>query len=234
MPDPRMVVLGMTGRTPFAGVAWQVLHYLEGLRRLGCEVHYVEDTGERAVRPGAQRDHRRPGLHLDGDRAAARVDGAVGSVGVRGPGRRASRPGRPRPARSLRAGRRADQPDWSDRSARRAAGSAAAPVRRDRPGAAPDRDRPRAPIHPPAARCAHPPFHLRGNLGGCRLRGARRGTWIRIPPHAPARGPGLVGATHRRRAEEQLRFTTVASWRQTARTSSGRARRTTGARTASS
>jgi hypothetical protein len=46
VPDPRIVVLGMMGRTPFAGVAWQVLHYLEGLRRLGCEVHYVEDTGE--------------------------------------------------------------------------------------------------------------------------------------------------------------------------------------------
>jgi len=36
----------MMGRTPFAGVAWQVLHYVEGLRRLGCEVHYVEDTGD--------------------------------------------------------------------------------------------------------------------------------------------------------------------------------------------
>ena len=41
----RVVVLGMAGRTPFAGVAWQVLHYLEGLRRLGHDVHYVEDTG---------------------------------------------------------------------------------------------------------------------------------------------------------------------------------------------
>jgi hypothetical protein len=36
----------MMGRTPFAGVGWQVLHYLEGLRRLGCRVHYVEDTGD--------------------------------------------------------------------------------------------------------------------------------------------------------------------------------------------
>ena len=30
---------------PFAGVAWQVMHYLEGFRRLGHEVHYVEDSG---------------------------------------------------------------------------------------------------------------------------------------------------------------------------------------------
>lgn len=40
-----LVVFGMMGRTPFAGVAWQVLHYLEGLRRLGHEVYYIEDTG---------------------------------------------------------------------------------------------------------------------------------------------------------------------------------------------
>jgi hypothetical protein len=42
----RVVVLGMAGRVPFAGVAWQTLHYLEGLRRLGHDVRYVEDTGE--------------------------------------------------------------------------------------------------------------------------------------------------------------------------------------------
>jgi hypothetical protein len=33
------------GQSPFAGVAWQVLHYLEGFRRLGWDVAYVEDTG---------------------------------------------------------------------------------------------------------------------------------------------------------------------------------------------
>jgi hypothetical protein len=41
----RLVVLGMIGRMPVAGVAWQVLHYLEGFRRLGVDVYYVEDTG---------------------------------------------------------------------------------------------------------------------------------------------------------------------------------------------
>lgn len=46
-PQPaRVVVLGIAGRTPFAGVAWQVLHYLEGFRRLGYDVYYVEDTGD--------------------------------------------------------------------------------------------------------------------------------------------------------------------------------------------
>ena len=46
MSRPIVVLLGMMGRTPFAGVAWQVLHYLEGFRRLGCDVYYVEDTGD--------------------------------------------------------------------------------------------------------------------------------------------------------------------------------------------
>lgn len=40
-----IVVLGAMAEMPFAGVAWQVLHYLEGLRRLGHGVTYVEDTG---------------------------------------------------------------------------------------------------------------------------------------------------------------------------------------------
>jgi hypothetical protein len=41
----RVVVLGIVGRSPLAGVAWQALHYLEGFRRLGHDVYYVEDTG---------------------------------------------------------------------------------------------------------------------------------------------------------------------------------------------
>jgi len=36
----------MIGRTPFAGVAWQAMHYLEAFRRIGCDVYYVEDTGD--------------------------------------------------------------------------------------------------------------------------------------------------------------------------------------------
>jgi hypothetical protein len=42
----KIVILGILGRDPLAGVAWQVLHYLEGFRRLGHDVYYVEDTGE--------------------------------------------------------------------------------------------------------------------------------------------------------------------------------------------
>src|SRR5207244_4394540 len=44
-PHLRIVVFGLFGHLPWAGIAWQVLHYLEGFRRLGCEVYYVEDMG---------------------------------------------------------------------------------------------------------------------------------------------------------------------------------------------
>jgi hypothetical protein len=45
MPEPiRIVLLGGAGAMPFAGVGWQVLQYLEGFRRLGHEVFYLEDT----------------------------------------------------------------------------------------------------------------------------------------------------------------------------------------------
>jgi hypothetical protein len=40
-----VIVTGGLGNMPFAGVAWQVLHYLEGFRRLGHRVFYLEDTG---------------------------------------------------------------------------------------------------------------------------------------------------------------------------------------------
>jgi hypothetical protein len=39
------VVLGLVGQYPVAGVAWQAIHYLVGLERLGFDVHYVEDSG---------------------------------------------------------------------------------------------------------------------------------------------------------------------------------------------
>jgi hypothetical protein len=46
MRSRTIVVFGILGRSPYAGVAWQGLHYLEGLRRLGHDVWYVEDTGD--------------------------------------------------------------------------------------------------------------------------------------------------------------------------------------------
>jgi hypothetical protein len=41
-PRKRIVVLGILTRHPVGGVIWQTLHYLEGFRRLGYDVYYVE------------------------------------------------------------------------------------------------------------------------------------------------------------------------------------------------
>ena len=42
---PKVVVLGLLSHFPVAGVAWQTLHYLVGLRRLGFDAYYVEAHG---------------------------------------------------------------------------------------------------------------------------------------------------------------------------------------------
>jgi hypothetical protein len=43
--------MGILGRTPLAGVSWQVLQYLEGFRRLGYDCYYIEDTGDWPFNP---------------------------------------------------------------------------------------------------------------------------------------------------------------------------------------
>jgi hypothetical protein len=40
-----IVVLGILGQYPMAGVSWQAIHYLLGFRELGWDVWYVEDSG---------------------------------------------------------------------------------------------------------------------------------------------------------------------------------------------
>ncbi len=47
----RVVVLHFAGQMPLAGIAWQALHYLVGLRRLGYDVWYVEDHGANPYDP---------------------------------------------------------------------------------------------------------------------------------------------------------------------------------------
>jgi hypothetical protein len=47
----QVVVMGILGRTPLAGVSWQVLQYLEGLRRLRYDCYYIEDTGDWPYNP---------------------------------------------------------------------------------------------------------------------------------------------------------------------------------------
>jgi hypothetical protein len=40
-----VVVIGLAGRYPLGGMAWQVLHHVLGFQRLGCDTYYVEESG---------------------------------------------------------------------------------------------------------------------------------------------------------------------------------------------
>lgn len=42
----RVVVTGLVATYPVGGVAWDYLQYVQGFRALGCEVFYLEDTGQ--------------------------------------------------------------------------------------------------------------------------------------------------------------------------------------------
>jgi hypothetical protein len=47
----RILVHHFVGQMPLAGIAWQAMHYLVGLRRLGYDVWYVEDGGANPYDP---------------------------------------------------------------------------------------------------------------------------------------------------------------------------------------
>ena len=47
----KLIVFGILFWYPLAGVTWQFLHYLTGLRRLGWDVYYVEDSARWVYNP---------------------------------------------------------------------------------------------------------------------------------------------------------------------------------------
>ncbi len=50
----RVVVTGLVATYPVGGVAWDYLQYVQGFRALGCDVLYLEDTGQWLYDPVAQ------------------------------------------------------------------------------------------------------------------------------------------------------------------------------------
>ena len=50
----KVVVTGLVATYPVGGVAWDYLQYVQGFRALGCEVTYLEDTGQWLYDPAAQ------------------------------------------------------------------------------------------------------------------------------------------------------------------------------------
>jgi len=51
MKRKRIVVMGFMGSMPIAGVIWQHIHYVVGLRRLGHDVYYIEDSARLPYNP---------------------------------------------------------------------------------------------------------------------------------------------------------------------------------------
>jgi hypothetical protein len=47
----RIILLHFVGQMPLAGIAWQAMHYLVGLQRLGYDVWYIEDGGANPYDP---------------------------------------------------------------------------------------------------------------------------------------------------------------------------------------
>ena len=50
----RVVVTGLVATYPVGGVAWDYLQYVQGFRALGCDVLYLEDTGQWLYDPVGQ------------------------------------------------------------------------------------------------------------------------------------------------------------------------------------
>ena len=50
----RVIVTGLVATYPVGGVAWDYLQYVQAFHALGCEVHYLEDTGQWVYDPAAQ------------------------------------------------------------------------------------------------------------------------------------------------------------------------------------
>ena len=51
MKRGKIIIFGIVFWYPLAGVTWQFLHYLLGLRQLGWDVYYVEDSARTIYDP---------------------------------------------------------------------------------------------------------------------------------------------------------------------------------------
>jgi hypothetical protein len=76
---PIILFAGIIARYPFGGVTWCSLMYLLGLRALGHEVFYIEDTGECVYDPVRIR-HRSELRH---DASTTRWNHATSAIGGR-------------------------------------------------------------------------------------------------------------------------------------------------------
>jgi len=82
----RIVVTGLAATYPLGGVSWDYLAYVDGFRRLGAEVFYLEDTGSWLYQPSAATFSDDPTANLAYLQGAlARLDAADVAWALRAP-----------------------------------------------------------------------------------------------------------------------------------------------------
>lgn len=82
----RVVVTGLVATFPLGGLSWDYLAYVDGFRRMGAEVLYLEDSGGWFYRPDAETYTADPTANLAYLRSAlARIDAADLTWAVRAP-----------------------------------------------------------------------------------------------------------------------------------------------------
>ena len=106
----KILFAGIIARYPFGGVTWCSLMYLLGLRALGHEVFYIEDTGECVYDPVQNTRATDPALRHDLHPQRARAVRPRRPLGVRQLRRQLPRPERRRRAALLRRRRPVHQP----------------------------------------------------------------------------------------------------------------------------
>ncbi|MFN8643256.1 MAG: ABC transporter ATP-binding protein [Candidatus Binatia bacterium] len=82
----RVVVTGLVAAYPLGGVSWDYLAYVDGFRRLGAEVLYLEDTGAWFYQPAAETYGDDPRANLAYlERGLARIEASDVRWAVRAP-----------------------------------------------------------------------------------------------------------------------------------------------------
>jgi len=83
----RVVVTGLVATYPVGGATWDYLQYVQGFRALGCDVVYLEDTGQWLYDPaaGTFTDDAAPNARYLGDALASLDPGLADAWSLRGP-----------------------------------------------------------------------------------------------------------------------------------------------------
>lgn len=83
----RIVVTGLVATYPVGGVAWDYLQYVQGFQALGCDVVYLEDTGQWLYDPqaGTFTPDAAPGARFLGEALRRLVPALADRWAVRGP-----------------------------------------------------------------------------------------------------------------------------------------------------